>query len=199
MGGHDHCSIFGCNHRRGRGNIKCSFFNYPTDIAVKSRWLKLSGRADIKVGDISANTKVCSCHFVGGRPNRKNCNHVDYLPTLGLPKSTSATKPRTTKTSKHLEEWRQAVSSEERMQAKRMSAPARGRRRLRFESSIPCIGRELEIDDERPSRVSIFIPYSHAIFADSYYCDSYSSKNRATPSLQCIAKKFKDKKVYILY
>ena len=126
MDAHARCSISGCGHRRGKSGSRCRLYSYPSNDLAKAMWCKLSGRVGFEVKDVVSTTKVCACHFLFGQPNRKDPNHIDYLPSLRLPNSVSVSK----------------VTERERP--------------LRMKIATPCTGisKELDINQQHTSRVS---------------------------------------------
>ncbi len=42
MGGHDHCAVYGCNHRRDKADNKCGFYEIPKIAGLKSQWIHAS-------------------------------------------------------------------------------------------------------------------------------------------------------------
>ncbi|XP_016661738.1 THAP domain-containing protein 2-like isoform X1 [Acyrthosiphon pisum] len=50
-----------CSHNSVRES--CSFFRFPTDVALRNSWANLVRRAD---SIPSNNSRLCSCHFKDG-------------------------------------------------------------------------------------------------------------------------------------
>lgn len=68
MGGHDHCCVVGCHNRRGKLNCgrQISFYHFPKDPDSRLLWVARVDRADLRLGDVTAHTVICSDHFVDG-------------------------------------------------------------------------------------------------------------------------------------
>ena len=62
------CSMPGCTSHRGKGEVRSlSFYHLPRDEHARQLWL-ISMKKEITV---SAHTRICSLHFVGGNKNKE--------------------------------------------------------------------------------------------------------------------------------
>ena len=147
MGGNDYCSVYGCDHSRSKQIKPCGYYEFPKQPQAKTHWIAATGRKDINCKTISKFAKVCGCHFLSGKPNRKDRNNVDYVPTLQIPTSVSKTTPRPSRTSAKTTEWTEAVNSAEQLHRKAAAIPRKSRRRLNIDE-IPTVGNEVEIVEE---------------------------------------------------
>lgn len=145
MGGHDHCAVYGCNHRRDKHDNLCGFYGFPKQTSAKSLWIHASGRQDLNLKNVSKYTKICGCHFVSGKPVRKNKDSVDYIPTLVLPneRNKDQTK-RQSQTSEKSRQWSTALACAQKETTATEALSKRTRRKLTF-SEVPSVGQEIEI------------------------------------------------------
>ena len=72
MGGRDYCVAAGCCNRRDR-----CIYRFPADSEVRREWVRRVNRKAFTVGSLTANSRLCSKHFSGGR---KKC--LRHLPTI---------------------------------------------------------------------------------------------------------------------
>ncbi|XP_075927806.1 chromobox protein homolog 1-like isoform X1 [Petromyzon marinus] len=90
------CAMVGCSNRTGRDR-SVSFFNIPAVIqhhCDKTRllseqrralWLSRIDRADLGEEDVKAHTRVCSAHFIHGKPSTLfDFTHPDWAPSVAL-------------------------------------------------------------------------------------------------------------------
>ena len=54
-----------CGQIKGK-NDKVSMFHFPADEAKRDNWLKA---LSLSLDEISANTRICSCHFLNVDPS----------------------------------------------------------------------------------------------------------------------------------
>ncbi|KAJ8309903.1 hypothetical protein KUTeg_011768 [Tegillarca granosa] len=167
MGGHDHCAIFGCNHRRDKNNNGCSFFEFPKQVILKSAWIRASGRQDLKNVKYA---KVCGCHFVSGKPDRRNRDSIDAVPTVGLPKKHKHVgKSRKTSTSTKSREWTEIVSKAEKEGIITSSVSKRSKRKLNYDE-VPSVANEIEISSESdPIMIISFCSLNKIIYGFSLF------------------------------
>ncbi|XP_033726136.1 uncharacterized protein LOC117315841 [Pecten maximus] len=166
MGGHDHCSVYGCSNRRSKNSV-VSFFRFPVNAHRRRLW-KVASQRDEKTLRITEHTKVCSVHFVTGKPS-KDSKHVDFVPTLKLHKREISAKCRTSSTSKKISEWTTSVEKGHSVSANVTTPGKRCRRRL-APYQVPDIGSEVQIP--LPETAKQFPVPLTEIPEESYFIDS---------------------------
>ena len=67
MPSHDSCCAPGCQNWRGKsGCAGIRFYRIPRDKSVRLTWLARINRADLRLKDVTENTRLCSAHFHNG-------------------------------------------------------------------------------------------------------------------------------------
>lgn len=77
MGKNDFCCAPGCPNSR-KTRVDLNFYRIPKDIKRRRVWLKRIRRKNFSP---TANTRLCSEHFIGGHKSDKT-NSVSYSPSV---------------------------------------------------------------------------------------------------------------------
>ncbi|XP_043213736.1 uncharacterized protein LOC122377593 [Amphibalanus amphitrite] len=79
------CAAYGCTSRAGKDVV--SFFRFPKDADRRLAWVQATRRKGFVP---YVGSRLCSKHFVTGKPSMDKC-HPDYIPSLfNFPKSQGA-------------------------------------------------------------------------------------------------------------
>ena len=67
MPGRDSCCAVGCLNWRGKEGCEgIKFYRIPKSKSLRLIWIARINRADLRVENVTENTRLCSAHFVDG-------------------------------------------------------------------------------------------------------------------------------------